>query len=257
MLLSKDPALDDAIGELVLANRILAKEGGLDAWGHVSARHPNRPDRFLLSVSRSPELVEADDIVEHDLNGDAIGIESRPLYYERYIHAGVYAANPAAQSVIHSHADDVLPFALTSEPLRVVMIAAKLLGSKIPVWDIEDHFGGETDLLVSDMERANDLATLLEGNSAILMRGHGFVAVGPTLLDAVTVAVYLPRNAHILMNALRIGKVKALSDKEVATGVHLPAESYGRQRAWEYWSHRVGMPYRPGGFARSIALKAE
>jgi ribulose-5-phosphate 4-epimerase/fuculose-1-phosphate aldolase len=255
--LSNQQSVDESISDLVLANKILAKEGGLDAWGHVSVRHPTRPDRFLLSVSRSPELIEAADIVEHDLNGEATEHETRNLYYERYIHAGVYAANPAAQSVIHSHADDVLPFAITDEPLRVVMIAAKALGNEIPVWDIEDHFGGETDMLVSEMGRANDLAAKLSNNAAILMRGHGFVAVGPTLLDAITVAVYLPRNAHILMNALRLGKVKALSDEEIATGVQLPAESYGRQRAWEYWSHRVGVPYRPGGFARSIALKAE
>ena len=144
----------------------------------------------------------ADDVVEHRLDGDAIGAETRPLYYERYIHAGVYAANPLVQSVIHSHADDVLPFALADEPLRVVMISAKALGTTFPVWDVVERFGDATDMLVSDLER-----------------------------------------------------VKALSTAEIATGIQLPAESYGRQRAWEYWSHRVGVPYRPGAFARSSALR--
>jgi HCOMODA/2-hydroxy-3-carboxy-muconic semialdehyde decarboxylase len=254
--MSNDRALDDATFDLVLANKILAQEGGLDAWGHVSVRHPHDPGRFLLSVSRSPELVTAGDIVVHGLDGEAVEDEPRPLYYERFIHAGVYRANPAVQSVIHSHADDVLPFALTREPLRVVMIAAKVIGNIVPVWDIADRFGDGTDLLVSDLERAADLAALLGENAVTLMRGHGFVAAGPTLLDAVTVAIYLPRNAHILMNALRLGSVNGLSPAEVSTGVQLAAESYGRQRAWEYWSKRVGVPYRPGGFARSSALLA-
>jgi ribulose-5-phosphate 4-epimerase/fuculose-1-phosphate aldolase len=137
------------------------------------------------------------------------------------------------------------------------MIAAKAIGPTIPVWDIADRYGDETDLLVSNLERGADLADTLGDNAAALMRGHGFTAAGPTLLDAVTVAVYLPRNAHILMNALRLGPVKALSASEIATGIEMPAESYGRQRAWEYWSHRVGVPYRPGAFAGSSALHAD
>ncbi|HEY5349401.1 MAG TPA: class II aldolase/adducin family protein [Candidatus Lustribacter sp.] len=245
----------DATYDLVLANKILAFEGGLDAWGHVSARHPEDPERFLLSCSRSPELVAEADIVEHGLDGEAIAAETRPLYYERYIHAAIYEANPHVQSVVHSHADAVLPFAIANAPLQAVMISAKAIGSTIPVWDIEERFGDDTDLLVSDLERGRDLARRLGDNTVALMRGHGFIASGPTLLDAVSAAVYLPRNARVVMDALRLGTVKPLSAKEVATRSNLSAEMYGPQRAWEYWARRVGMPYRRGAFARSVALR--
>src|ERR1700690_1145423 len=94
--------LADMLFDLVLANKILAHEGACDAWGHVSARHPDHPDRYLLSCSRSPEFVAADDIVEHWLDGSAVHEESRALFYERFIHGAIYEAYPALQSVVHS-----------------------------------------------------------------------------------------------------------------------------------------------------------
>jgi ribulose-5-phosphate 4-epimerase/fuculose-1-phosphate aldolase len=237
-----------------LANHILAAEGGLDAWGHVSLRHPEHPDRFLLSCSRSPELVTEDDIVEHGLNGEAILPQTRPLYYERFIHGAMYEMYPKVQSVIHSHADEVIPFTITGEPLRAVMASAKPIGATIPVWDIEDRFGDDTDMLVSDVERGREMAKSLDGNAVVLLRGHGFVATGETLLEALLAAIYLPRNAHILMNALRLGQVKPLSANEVRSFKRLATSASGPQRAWEYWSLRLGRPYRPGGFSTSSAL---
>ena len=86
--------LERAIRNLVIGNRILAHEGVVDAYGHISVRHPERPDRFLLSRSRSPELVEAEDIMEFTLDGVPVGNDKRPAYLERFIHGGVYEARP-------------------------------------------------------------------------------------------------------------------------------------------------------------------
>jgi ribulose-5-phosphate 4-epimerase/fuculose-1-phosphate aldolase len=253
---TKSTSIADTIYDLVLANHILAHEGGLDAWGHVSVRHPEKADRFLLARSRSPELVSEDDIVEHGLDGEAANADPRPLYYERFIHAAIYEAHPATQAVVHSHADEVIPFTLTPEPLRPVMAAARIIGGNVPVWDIDACFGHATDLLVSDLAKGRDLAKMIGPNVAALMRGHGFVATGATLLDAVSVSIYLPRNAQILMNALRLGPVKAFSPGEIANCGVFDAALPGPQRAWEYWSHRLGKQYRPGAFNRSVALDA-
>jgi ribulose-5-phosphate 4-epimerase/fuculose-1-phosphate aldolase len=248
--------LADALFDLVLANKILAYEDTCDAWGHVSIRHPDHPDRYLLSCSRSPEFVAEDDIVEHRLDGQAVHPETRALFYERFIHGAIYEAYPAVQSVIHSHADDVLPFSISPEPLRCVMASGKYIGATIPVWDIDEHFGEATDMMVTDMDKGRDLAKRLAGNTVALMRGHGFVTAGRTLLEAVNAAVYLPRNARIQMAAMQMGNFKPLTAAEVATRENLPATASGPQRGWEYWCRRVGLPYtRPGGFALSSALR--
>ena len=59
--------LVEARRELALANRIVANEGIIDAFGHVSMRHPDHPNRYLLSRSRAPELVTPEDFIEYDI----------------------------------------------------------------------------------------------------------------------------------------------------------------------------------------------
>jgi HCOMODA/2-hydroxy-3-carboxy-muconic semialdehyde decarboxylase len=233
--------LDSVIRELVIANRILAHEGVLDAWGHVSARHPSQPGRYLISRSRSPELVKAGDILEYALAGEAIGRKTAvPSYTERHIHGAVYEARADIHAVVHSHADDVLPFGITQAPLRPVIHTASGIGAHVPVWDIRDRFG-DTDLLVSDMQQGRDLAQCLAGGYVVLMRGHGFAAAGRTLREVVKTAIYLRLNARVLMDALRLGEVKYLSQGEIDIRFALDSKSARFERAWEYWSARAGM----------------
>ena len=77
------PAPDDVIADLVAANHILAMENVLDAMGHVSVRHPARPDRFLLARSMPPELVTAADILELDFDANPVDARGRTSYLER------------------------------------------------------------------------------------------------------------------------------------------------------------------------------
>src|SRR5579885_2987985 len=103
-------SIDIIIKDLVIANRILAKEDIVDAYGHVSVRHPGNPKHFFLSRSLAPELIERDDIVEHDLEGNPVTDEKRSLYLERFIHGAIYEARPDVIAVVHAHAEDILPF---------------------------------------------------------------------------------------------------------------------------------------------------
>jgi len=232
--------LNSAIRNLVLANRMLANEGVVDAYGHVSMRHPDNPQHYLLSRSRSPELVEAGDIMEFGFDGKPVGSDKRPPYLERFIHGGIYAARPEIQAVVHSHADDVLPFSISmATKLRPVVHTAGCMGLNIPVWDIQDRFG-DTNLLVTNQEQGRDLAGSLGGNTVVLMRGHGFAAAGHSLLEAVRVAIYLPKNARVLMQALRLGEVKYLTPGEVEHKMVKNPEAPEMWRAWEYWAKRAG-----------------
>jgi HCOMODA/2-hydroxy-3-carboxy-muconic semialdehyde decarboxylase len=230
--------LDSVIRDLVIANRILACEGVLDAYGHVSMRHPERPDRFLLSCSRAPELVEPGDIGEYDFDGKLISPAGHKPYLERFIHGGIFEARPDVMAVIHSHAEDTLHFSITNEPLRPVIHNASRMGAHIPVWDPRDAFG-DTNMLVRNPEQGRDLARGLGKNSVVLMRGHGFAAIGANLLEVVGLAVYLPKNARVLTNALRFGPVTALSQGELDE-IHHGPHPHDWKRAWEYWSRRAG-----------------
>jgi HCOMODA/2-hydroxy-3-carboxy-muconic semialdehyde decarboxylase len=229
--------------DLVIANRILANEDVVDGYGHVSMRNPRNPNHFFMAHSVAPALVTQEDIVEHTLEGNPVSAETRPLYLERFIHGGVYEARPDVIAVVHAHAEAILPYGIASAtPLRPVIHSGSFMGAHVPVWDIADRFG-DTNLLVTNMAQARDLAAALGTNNVALMRGHGFVAAARSLIEVVRLSVYVPRNARVLTTALLLGGgVKSLTQGEIdgrnqaAYGPYSPAT----WRAWEYWANRCG-----------------
>jgi HCOMODA/2-hydroxy-3-carboxy-muconic semialdehyde decarboxylase len=232
--------LDRALADLVIANRILSHENVVDAYGHVSVRHPDDPKRYLLARSLSPEMVQQADIMEFALDGTPLGGDGRQPYLERFIHGAVYEARPEVIAVVHAHAEDVLPFGITDAPLRPVIHSGSFMGAEVPVWDIRDKFG-DTNLLVTNMPQGRDLAVRLGGNNVALMRGHGFVAAARSLIEVVRMSVYVPRNARVQMAAMRLGAVKPLSRGEIdARNAGYKPHSPETWRAWEYWATRAG-----------------
>ena len=240
--LSEAETIEAAIGDLVIANRILGHENVMDASGHVSMRHPTRPDRYLLSRSRSPQLVSCKDIMEFTLDSEPVEGAGRSLYIERFIHGEVYKARSDVNAVVHAHAEDVLPFTIHAAPLRPVIGAASAMGKHIPKWDIREKFGDRTNLLVSRREHGEDLARRLGANAVALMRGHGFVAARPSLMAVVRLAIFMPRNARVQMNAMRMGgDFDALSEGEIEVkGQTYGGDADSMYRGWEYWAVRAG-----------------
>jgi HCOMODA/2-hydroxy-3-carboxy-muconic semialdehyde decarboxylase len=227
--------------ELVVANRILGREQICDYLGHVSIRHPDRPDRFILSRSRSPELVTLDDLMEYDLDCNPIDQQGKPMYIERPIHGAIYQARPDVTAVVHNHAYEVIPFALvTSCKLRPVVPPACGIGMAAPVWDIRDKFG-DTTLMVTSMDRGHDLAKTLGAGRVSLMRGHGCVTAARSLRESVLDAIYLRVNARLQAEAMRMGEVAFLSPGEIAETVTVVYTENSLQRAWEYWERRCGI----------------
>jgi ribulose-5-phosphate 4-epimerase/fuculose-1-phosphate aldolase len=229
------------VQDLVIANRILAREDVVDAYGHVSVRHPDNPHHFLIAHSLAPELVSPDDIVELDLDGHPVRDDGRKLYLERFIHAAIFAARPDVVAVVHAHAEDTLPFGIAqATKLRPVIHAGSFIGREVPVWDIADRFG-DTNLLVTNMEQARDLAQCLGSNNVALMRGHGFASAARSLIEVVRLSVYLPRNARALMRAKQLGgEIKYLSDGEIAARNRgYSPYSVETWRTWEYWAKKA------------------
>ena len=245
-------AYGDLIRDLVIANRILAREEVVDAYGHVSVRHPDDPKRFLIARSLAPDLVGPEDIVELDLGGHPVRDDSRSLYLERFIHAAIFQARPDVMAVVHAHAEDTLPFGIADgTKLRPVIHSGSFIGREVPVWDIADNFG-DTNLLVTNIEQGRDLAKCLGPNSVALMRGHGFASAARSLIEVVRLSVYLPRNARALMRAKQLGgEIKYLSEGEIAARNRgYSPYSVETWRTWEYWANKAGCGHlltRPDG----------
>ncbi len=226
----------ELIERLALANRILYDQGVVDAFGHVSARHDASATHFLLARNMAPALVTPADILTFDLDGNAIDAEGRRVYLERFIHGEIYRARHDVNAVVHSHSPSVIPFAATRTPLRPVYHMSGFLGNGSPIFEIRD-VAGDTDLLIRDQALGRALAASLGGHSTVLMRGHGSTVVGATVEQAVYRAVYAEMNARLQMEAVALGDVTFLNEREAEKA----AASNDTQlaRVWELWSRRV------------------
>jgi ribulose-5-phosphate 4-epimerase/fuculose-1-phosphate aldolase len=232
------PGVDVAlIDDIVTGSRVLADFGVLDGFGHVSARHPTNPNHFLMARSLAPALVTADDIMEFDLDGNAVDGRGRSLFLERFIHSEIYKARPDVMSVVHTHSPGVVPFTVSQVPLRPVYHNSAFLAAGAPVWDIRTDFG-ETDMLVRNAAIGKTLAQALGDKPVVLMRGHGDVTVGSAVKVAVFRAYYTDVNARLQAQAVALGG----EPKYLTPGEGAKADATNLvviDRIWNLWKLRV------------------
>ena len=236
---SAGPADRQLIEDLVAANRILAMQGVLDGWGHVSVRHDRDPQRYLLSRSLAPELITAKDILEFDLDNNPVDAKGRNLYTERFIHGEIYKTRPDVAAIAHMHAPPVIPFGVIDVPLKPIYHRAAFIALGVPIFDIRDA-AGMTDLLIRNPALGRALAQSIADKPAVLMRGHGATVVGPSLQRLVGRSIFLAMNATLQAQAMTLapgGRINYL-DPEEARLIEA-REGYGLGRAWEAWKRKA------------------
>jgi len=235
--LSGNPVARDVLENLAAASRILVDQDVFDAAGHVSMRHPSRPDRFLMSRSLAPELVTADDIIEFTLDCEPCEAGGRQPFIERHLHGAIYRERSDVMAVVHGHSPTVIPFGLVSTPLLATYHNAAFLAAGVPVFDIRERFG-TTDIVISSADRGTAMARALGDTAVLLLRAHGMVAVGPSLEAAVFRAIFTVVSARVQLNAAALGGAVAALDAEegrLADQVNLATLG----RSWELWKRRV------------------
>ena len=227
------------IADLVDANRILADQGIVDAFGHVSARHDARAGRFLMARNLAPGQVTEADIVEYEVDsGEAVRPDPPWLYLERWIHSEIYKARPDVMAVVHNHSPAVLPFAIArGARLQPVCHMSGFLGSGTPLFEIRDHAGEGSDLLIRNRPLGAALAQTLGAARVVLMRGHGCTVVAESVRVAVYRAVYTELNARLQLQATMLGEVQALTPGEAEA---TQATNEGQvERPWNLWRERA------------------
>jgi HCOMODA/2-hydroxy-3-carboxy-muconic semialdehyde decarboxylase len=230
--------LAEARQELAIANRVLANEGVLDAFGHISMRHPTNPDRYLISRYGAAEVMEASDILEMTLDSKPVVPTGARLFSELVIHGCIYQARPDVHSVCHHHAVPVLPYCITGTELVPVMHLGASLGGKVPFWDSRDEFG-DTPLVVTKPEEGASLARALGPHWMVLLRRHGATLAGRSLRECVFRSIYTCRNAELQSRAMGIGSISTLSagEAEMCSAHSLTPRTLSR--TWEYWTFRL------------------
>lgn len=231
-------SLADLRRDLATAYRIVANEGILDAFGHISVRHPGNSNRYFLSRSRAPGLVQPEDILEYDLDSNPIVPPVTRPYSERVIHGEIFKARPDVNAVCHHHAPSIMPFAISGVPLVPVFHLGAAMGRSAPFWDSRDEFG-DTNLLVVKPEEGASLARALGRHAIVVMRRHGATVVGGGLRELVFRTIYSARNAEHQLAAHMLGHVSPLTDGEADMAGQLNLAPGPLARAYEYWVRRL------------------
>ena len=228
----------DQLEDLVAASRILADQGVVDGYGHVSVRLDRDPNRYLMSRSLAPALVTAADIMEWDLDSVPVDPRGRTGFIERFIHGEIYKARPDVNAVVHNHSPSVIPFSVTTAPLQPLYHMSAFLGGGVPVFDIKTAAGESTDMLIRNPALGRALAQTLGPRPVALMRGHGAVVVGPTVQLAVFRSIYTEMNAKLQAQAMALGGAVRYLDPDEARQA---SQNVGGtiSRPWELWKRTV------------------
>ncbi len=233
-----NPSTFAVIEDLVTANHILANEGVLDGYGHVSVRSPGNPNHYFLARAGAPGLVSVADIVEYDLDSNAVSNTAVTGYTERFIHGEIYKARPEIMAVVHCHCSEVIPFADTGVPLQPMHHMGWFIGQGVPVFEIRNA-GGDTDMLIRTPALGKAVAETLDGKLAVLMRGHGAAIAAPSLHLVVGMSYYLNLNARLQYQAMQLGQLggKKITPLDVEESKKA-TQDY--ERSWDYWKYKLG-----------------
>ncbi|PZO77447.1 MAG: class II aldolase [Mesorhizobium amorphae] len=233
--MTENPVHQKLFEELVTATKILVNENIMDVFGHISARDPEDPDSFFLAQKLAPNTITAGDMQRFSLDGETF--DNRPSYLERYIHSEIYKARPDVQCVLHTHSPAVLPYCFVDQPLRPVTHMGAFLGERVPVYEIRDKQGDDTDLFGGSPSVCAEIAESLGDHPVVLMARHGVVNVGSSVRQVVFRAFYLEQEAAALTAGLRIGNIKYLTPGEVKAAGDLVGAQINR--GWDHWSQRL------------------
>jgi ribulose-5-phosphate 4-epimerase/fuculose-1-phosphate aldolase len=257
-VLGEDNELKQLCRNFIAGSHILHYHNVLDAYGHLSFRHPSKPDTFIMSRNAAPgTITSVDDLVEYYVdNAEPVDPGAAPGFLERCIHSECYKRYPAVQSVVHSHSEAVVPYTFSGVPLRACCHMAGFLGQRSPIWDISDAMlpTDVSDLLVRNTRLGGSLAAMFgekpgetgtPKHVVVLMRGHGFTVLGQSIQDSVMRACYAQKNATIQTTALITraaepgpqGPIKYLSESEIEATEKMA--SLTGARPWGLWTREV------------------
>lgn len=243
----------------ITGSHILHHQSVLDAYGHLSFRHPTNVSTFFMSRQIAPGIISSpSDIVEYHVdNGEPVASSAPQGYAERYIHSEIYKRHAEVNAAVHSHSETVLPYTVSGVPLRPVYHMAGFLEAEgAPVYEISRYRtdGDKRDMLVSNEHLGQGLAEMFDGGvGVVLMRGHGFTAVGGRMEEVVLRAVYTSKNAAVQTAALTgraaylgLGGgmgggdgdgIRYLSEEETRDATEMTR--WSMMKPWEMWVREV------------------
>ena len=218
--------------KIVLAGHILDGMGLTEGFGHVTARQPHDPGRILCTGAKAPGLIIVDDLMEFSLAGECVRPAASGLRpaLEIPMHLAIYRVRPDVMAICRTHSPYAVACGVATQRVYANHGFGGMLGGEVPVHP-------ETDLIV-DAAMGDAVAATLGAGMALLIRGNGALAVGPSLERAAVHAVYLEESARNQVFGLPLGGARPFTTTELAAR----ARWYDNEavRAWDYYAAKFG-----------------
>jgi ribulose-5-phosphate 4-epimerase/fuculose-1-phosphate aldolase len=193
-------------------------------------RHPTAPQRYVMARALAPSLVQPHDLIEYDLDSRPCNANGRTSFLERFIHGEIYKARPDVQAVVHAHPKWSTFLTMTGHDYLPVFAQGSLL-YPLPVLDSPNS--------INNPVMAERLAATLGDRPGALMKSHGAVAVGQSIVEAFVLANYMEENAQRQYMALQIGTPYVFSAAEIAMCREKLFNAALFQRTWDHFHAKL------------------
>ena len=213
---------------IVRCIRMLEHMGIMDFNGHASIRQ--NENRMLINIgSCQRSRLTADDICLIDFDGDIIEGNGKPPL-EFHLHAGIYKERPDVQAVIHCH-PNWSTILTTAGHGYLPVYAQGTLAYPMPILDSPNS--------INNPEMAKALTDVLGDRPAALMKAHGAMTTGKTLVDAFVLLNYLEDNSERQYMAQQVGTPYSFSDEEIALCHKKLWNDALFKRTWDHYSAKL------------------
>lgn len=214
--------------QLVDCIRMLEAADIIDYNGHASIRLDD--GNMLINIgSCQRSRLTVDDICTIDMQGQVVEGGGKPPL-EFHLHAGIYRARSDVQAVVHAHPKWSTFLSMTGTPYAPVYAQGSLV-YPVPVLDSPNS--------INNTVMADRLAATLGDRPAAMMKSHGAVTVGKTIVEAFVLANYMEENAYRQYMALQIGKPYEFDAKELAMCREKLWSQPLFKRAWDHFHAKL------------------
>jgi len=196
--------------DLAAAYRLVAHFGWDDLiFTHISARVPGQHEHFLINpYGLLFEEITASCLVKVDLEGEVIEPTPHPVNPAGFtIHSAVHAARRDVGCVVHLHTNAGVAVSSQAQGLMPLNQTALVIDG-----DLGYH---EYEGIALDLAERPRLVANLGTKSAMLLRNHGTLAVGPSVAAAFLTTYFLERACAIQVATLAGGVPLHLPSTEV------------------------------------------
>ena len=194
----------EAIKEkMVMACKVLQRQGMVDGYGHLTARLSN--DRILSTPHMPPGKVALRDIIVIDAAGKKIEGLGEPNG-ETAMHTSIYKARPDVSCILHYHPDELVALSITTQGIQVVANCGVQFYRGVPIYD--------SPVLIRSGQLGDKVAQTLGDRNAVLLRGHGGTVVADDLDKLLRLGINLVRTARIQIMASSLGPLKTHTQEE-------------------------------------------